>query len=60
MLRTTRSWNGESEELSVEDTDGGTWYPNDEAQAEIQSSQNKSDKAIEICQSEPMRGRWSV
>lgn len=59
MLKTKTSWNGEINEVLVIDTDGGVWTPNAEAQSEIQSAKDKTAKAVEICQSQPMRGTWA-
>lgn len=59
MLKTKTSWNGEINEVLVVDTDGGVWTPSESAQEEIQAAEDKAAKAIEICQSAPMRGTWA-
>ena len=44
--------------IVVIDNEGGTWTPDDEAAAEIQSAADPQAAAIEMCRSTPMRGRW--
>lgn len=44
----------------VRDTDGGVWWPSDEALAEIQAADDPEAKAVEICDQQPMRGHWSA
>ena len=44
--------------IVVRDTEGGIWWPNEEAQAEINAADNSDEAAIEICENEPMRGVW--
>jgi hypothetical protein len=42
----------------VIDTDGGIWWPNADAESEIDASDDPEAKAIEICTTTPMRGEW--
>lgn len=44
--------------ICVEDTDGGVWWPSDEAIDEINAADDPGARAIEICVAEPMRGTW--
>ena len=44
---------------TVRDADGGTWFPNDDADAEIEASDDPAATAVTICRDEPMRGTWS-
>ena len=41
-------------EWVVIDSDGGTWTPDEEAQAEIATAED----AVAMCLATPMRGRW--
>jgi len=52
----TTSFNDDT--IIVTDTDGGVWWPSDEAEAEIMASDDPESKAIEIAETEPMRGTW--
>lgn len=42
----------------VRDPAGGVWWPYDEAQAEIERSEDPGATAVRICKEQPMRGRW--
>lgn len=44
--------------MTVLDTDGGRWWPSDEALAEIEASDDPEATALRICENEPMRGQW--
>lgn len=43
---------------TVLDTEGGRWWPNNEAIDEINSSDSPEQTALRICKEEPMRGHW--
>ena len=58
-LKAITSWDGEIELIGVEDTEGGVWWPNDEAQQEIQSTGDPKSAAITMCAETPMLGEWS-
>lgn len=45
-------------QIVVQDTDGGIWWPNEEAAAEIAAADDPEEVAIEMCESVPMRGTW--
>jgi hypothetical protein len=45
--------------LTVIDEDGGIWWPSEEAQEEIEASENPELAAMLICEYQPMRGRWA-
>lgn len=49
---------GMAEEAIVTDPDGGVWYPDPEALAEILSQSNPKKAAAKMAESEPMRGTW--
>ena len=42
----------------VADADGGIWWPDDSAQAEIDASKSPAAEAVRICNDSPMRGEW--
>jgi hypothetical protein len=42
----------------VDDSDGGRWWPDDEAQEEIQRNDDPAARAVALCRDEPMRGEW--
>jgi hypothetical protein len=44
--------------IVVCDTEGGTWWPDEDAESEINAAANPEAKAIEICDQEPDRGTW--
>jgi len=44
---------------TVLDSDGGRWFPSDEADEEIAASDDPGAAAIRICETEPMRGVWN-
>ena len=44
--------------LVVVDTEGGVWWPREEAAAEIAAAEDAAQAAIEMCQAAPMRGVW--
>ena len=44
--------------LVVVDTEGGVWWPLEEAAAEIAAAEDAAQAAIEMCQAAPMRGVW--
>jgi len=52
----TTSFNDDT--ITVTDAEGGIWWPNQEAEAEIMASEDPEAKAIEICHTQPMRGTW--
>jgi len=43
---------------NVNDSDGGSWWPNDNAQTEIATSSSPAEAAVAMCDSQPMRGDW--
>jgi hypothetical protein len=43
---------------TVTDTEGGVWWPNDEASAQINAADNPEAEAVRIANTEPMRGTW--
>ncbi len=43
---------------SVVDEEGGRWWPDEEAAAQIDASSNPESEALRICEEEPMRGTW--
>lgn len=57
-LKTITRWDGEIEAIGVEDTEGGVWWPNDDAQEEIQKADNPKAAAIKMCDETPTRGEW--
>ena len=42
----------------VTDSEGGIWWPSDEAAEEIESAEDPKAAALRICEAEPMRGTW--
>jgi regulator of RNase E activity RraA len=42
----------------VRDAEGGIWWPEDEAQAEIKASADPENTALLIVTETPMRGAW--
>lgn len=42
----------------VVDGDGGVWWPSEEAAEEIEAADDSAAKAVEICDTDPMRGEW--
>lgn len=44
--------------IVVRDTTGGVWWPHEDTQQEIEAAADPHAKAIEICDTEPMRGTW--
>ena len=44
--------------MTVRDTDGGRWFPSDEALAEIEASADQEAAALRICDEQPTRGEW--
>jgi len=44
--------------LVVVDTEGGVWWPREEAAAEIAAAEDAAQAALEMCQAAPMRGVW--
>lgn len=44
--------------LVVVDTEGGVWWPLEEAAVEIEAAEDPAQAAIEMCQAAPMRGVW--
>jgi len=46
--------------ICVRDDDGiSVWTPHQDTQEEINAASNPSDKAVEICRTQPMRGVWA-
>jgi hypothetical protein len=45
-------------EIQVSEIGGGVWYPSDEAAMEISVADDPEEKAIQICETQPMRGVW--
>lgn len=48
----------DSDGWHVTDVDGGTWWPHEDAAAEIALASNPGATAVGICRDEPMRGSW--
>lgn len=46
------------ETWTVLDEAGGRWWPNDEAKADIASSDDPGAAAIRMAETQPMRGEW--
>lgn len=44
--------------IGVEDENGGIWWPSNEAELEIDASDDPEITAILMCASQPMRGTW--
>ena len=44
--------------ITVVDSEGGRWWPNEDAEAEIEAADDPEATAIRICESQPMRGVW--
>ncbi len=44
--------------LVVVDTEGGVWWPSEDAAAEIEAAEDPAQAAVEMCQAAPMRGVW--
>ena len=44
---------------SVEDEDGGVWWPGEGAQDEIADAWDPRAEAVRICREDPSRGEWS-
>jgi hypothetical protein len=44
--------------IVVRDSEGGVWWPSDDAIAEIEAADDPHAKALEICENQPMRGEW--
>ena len=44
--------------LVVVDTEGGVWWPSEDAAAEIEAAEDAAQAALEMCQAAPMRGEW--
>jgi len=47
-----------SDGYAVEDTDGGIWWPDDDAQEEIAESRDPERSALQMAQRQPRRGIW--
>lgn len=43
---------------TVVDSEGGRWWPSDEAADEIAASNEPAATAVRIATNEPMRGQW--
>jgi hypothetical protein len=43
---------------SVEDTNGGRWWPSDEAQALIEAAADPAAEAVRMCEEQPTLGLW--
>lgn len=59
-LSAIMTWDPEAaiEAVAVEDANGGVWWPNDDAQAEIQAAGDPLAAAVKMCDESPMRGNW--
>jgi hypothetical protein len=42
----------------VIDTNGGSWWPSDEAWQQIDDADDPAAEALRICEESPMRGVW--
>jgi hypothetical protein len=47
-----------SDGWTVIDTDGGRWWPDNDAEKEILEADDPAAKAVEICDIDPSRGEW--
>ena len=47
-----------NDEIGVEDSEGGIWWPNEEAAEEIMAAEDPAAAAVEMCETDPMRGVW--
>ena len=54
----TLTVDGSLETWSVTDSNGGRWWPSDEAEIAINAASSPADEALRICTAEPMRGEW--
>lgn len=45
-------------QYTVTDSDGGVWWPNEDAQKEIQDADAPEDAALALCLVHPMSGVW--
>lgn len=46
--------------ICVRDEDGiSLWTPSEDAQAEINAAADPKAKAVEMCRTQPMRGKWA-
>lgn len=53
-LTTENNWGT----ICVHDEAGGVWWPSDEADVEIEASEDPEATALRICREQPMRGTW--
>ena len=44
--------------IVVRDSEGGVWWPSDEARAEIEASPDPEATALMIAEDHPTRGAW--
>lgn len=44
----------------VVDSQGGTWWPSDEAADEIQAASDPEQAALAMCRTQNMRGTWKA
>jgi len=43
---------------AVEDFSGAIWWPNPQAESEIEHSEDPHAVALELCENDPMCGEW--
>ncbi len=43
---------------TVIDPDGGRWWPDENAKAEVEDSEDPAEAIVTICTTAPARGRW--
>ena len=43
---------------AVDDAAGGRWFPGDDAETEIDASDDPAATAVRLCREQPMRGDW--
>lgn len=44
--------------LAVEDTDGGIWYPSEDAYSRAVATSNPEAELLRLCETQPMLGTW--
>lgn len=54
LIATKELWDS----WSVEDTDGGRWWPNEEGERLIQERGDDEAAAISVCDEFPLLGEW--
>ena len=58
--RVVTAWDGDRDCYGVRDADGiSVWWPEDDAQDEIQAAADPRAAVLAMCRLQPMRGTWS-